>query len=176
MKFYLASSRPTIEFVKIYAEKLEALGHSITYKWWEDVEEHGEDDSAVDGEELFECAQSDMNGVLNCDVFWLLAPTEGGTGAWVELGAAIAKAAMSWEADDIMTEPHIVISGSHDRTLFSILNEVQECFETHEAAFGYISGPDIRTMRDVLEALERHVPADPPPPQTDLFGERGRRA
>jgi hypothetical protein len=35
---------------------------------------------------------------------------------------------------------------------------------------------EIRTMRDVLEALGKYVPNDPPPPQTDLFGERGRRA
>ncbi len=149
MKIYLASNRESIALVKEYAARLEALGHEITYKWWIDVERNGPDDTEVDSEVLFDCASADADGVLKCDVFWLLAPQTGGAGCWVELGMAIAKARMSWvsvtagkdddDDDDYTTEPHVLTSGADSRTLFTILNEVQECFESHSAAFDYLT-------------------------------------
>lgn len=144
-KIYIAASRTLMQDAKAYAEVLKGLGFEIAYEWWTDVEEQGDDDTLVDSEVLFDCAVADSDGVLNCDVFWLLAPKEGGTGCWVELGIAIAKARMSWtpkrgdETDDYSTEPHIVVSGAEDRTLFTILNEVQECFETHDSALAFIT-------------------------------------
>lgn len=55
MKVYLASNREQIALAKDYAAKLEALGHSITHKWWEDVERLGTaDNQEADGEELFD--------------------------------------------------------------------------------------------------------------------------
>ena len=137
MKIYLASNRENIALVKAYAAKLEELGHTITYEWWRDIETNGPDDTKIDGEILLECAESDQFGVMTADLFWLLAPREGGTGCWIELGMAIRSREL--EDSTAYTPPHIVISGAFDRTLFATLNEVDECFAEHESAFTFIT-------------------------------------
>jgi hypothetical protein len=132
VKIYLASNRENIERVKHYAVRLEALGHEITYKWWKDIEENGADDAKVSRETLIRCARADRNGVMACDLFWLLAPEDGGTGCWVELGMAMRQ-------KYAYAVPTIVVSSAQERTLFFVLEEVDDCFELHESAFTFIT-------------------------------------
>lgn len=131
MKVYLASSRENIALVKEYASKLVALGHVITYAWWLDVEQLGNDDGVSD-EDAARCANADETGVRVADVFWLLAPEKGGTGCWIELGMAIGHFIAG-------ADKSIVISGAFDRTIFSSLMEVEETFAHHERAFEFVT-------------------------------------
>lgn len=77
MKVYVATSWSNrIEAVAI-AEYLEALGHTITQKWWDYI---AEDNNK---------SQDDLHGVLECDLF-LLVTTEVLRGGLVEFGMALA--------------------------------------------------------------------------------------
>lgn len=140
-KIYIATSREFMGEAKAFAEVLTGLGHTITHPWWEDVERLGTvDNQAADGEELFACAIADVAGVEAADLFWLLAPATGGTGCWVELGMAIACRDLGDDTDEVPPDGrHVIVSGACDRTLFTILNEVDECFDTHDSAFAFIT-------------------------------------
>src|ERR1700722_1505304 len=100
----------------------------------------GGSDSKLTPEQRRTWAREELRGVLDADVFWLLAAnSRTSTGAWVELGAALTAQRMRklYEGENDYPEqrhrPLIVVSGAQwNRTLFTEL--VDQHFDTDEAA------------------------------------------
>lgn len=107
VKIYVAASRSLLSDAERLIAVLRRACHTITYDWTEAMRRNPPDDRCTDGVLIDECA-ADINGVLACDMFVLLAPESGGTGCWVELGLALASP----------RAPRIAIIGAFSRTIF----------------------------------------------------------
>ncbi len=81
MKVYIASSLHNIARVKHFEQRFEEQGATITYKW----SNHGQ---VFSEEELRKYAIGERDGVLECQLFFMVHPAR--FGAHVELGIAIA--------------------------------------------------------------------------------------
>ena len=108
MIVYIASSFSLIPRVELIAERLENMGHIIAVRWWDrawdipgegkvhttDLKERYKD---LDPDEFYRkpackiAYESDVKGVLNCDVFLFMAndTPRAYNGANVELGIAL---------------------------------------------------------------------------------------
>lgn len=87
MKIYLAAPWVDRELMPELAAKLEAAGHTLTWKWWE-TEDTSEGERTV--EALAYQALKDFRGVVECQtlVLWNSKKSEGKA---VEQGVALAK-------------------------------------------------------------------------------------
>ena len=123
---------------------LKAAGISITRDWTRPEGDIGVgSDSALTHEERVSLSNLNLQGVLDADIFWLLAANEkGSTGAWVELGAALAARRMRREFvaiahGEIFERPTIVVSGAKARrTIFTELAD--NLFNTDGEALSHI--------------------------------------
>lgn len=90
---------------------LEAAGYVITHDWTKSVDMHGANNEAktLTKEALAACAIDDVEGVASADVFVLLAPQGPSTGAWVELGVALAVGC------------DIYVSGNVEKCIFTLI-------------------------------------------------------
>lgn len=88
---YVAGSSDQLERAKSAIKALEDRGHVVTHNWVELVEAVGSA-NPVDASraERRKWAADDLRGVHKADIMWLLMPHEGGFGAAVELGYALA--------------------------------------------------------------------------------------
>lgn len=93
MKIYIASASamPHLELVEGYMRGVERAGHTITYDWTRAVRRAGSG-SPDDSNTRLEGVLNDLAGVRDADLVWLIAPPieSRSTGAWVELGYALA--------------------------------------------------------------------------------------
>lgn len=78
---YIGSSLLNVNRTRYFIAKFNDLGIGITYDWTK----HGQ---LFDPVELTKCAAAEINGVRECDVFFMLQP--GRSGTHCELGMAIA--------------------------------------------------------------------------------------
>lgn len=86
MKFYIAAKFEEKEKVKKINKILRNLGHTVTCDWTL----HKPIKPYAENPELSKAyADEEIEGIKNCDVFIQLSRKEGGTGMFVELGAAI---------------------------------------------------------------------------------------
>lgn len=92
MRVYVAGSSLQLDRVTAAMNAIEERGHEVTHDWCAEVRAvgHANPPEACLFDQL-KWARDDLAGVSDADVFWLLMPTEGGFGAAVELGYAIAK-------------------------------------------------------------------------------------
>jgi hypothetical protein len=86
---------------------LRLRGHTITHDWIRDIDRLG-DDGQCSADDLDDCATNDLAGVVAADYFWLLVPTKGGSGCFVEMGHAMGKLGPS----------RLIFSGDSVRNLF----------------------------------------------------------
>lgn len=92
MKIYVAGSSDQLERVEDMMNTLETLGFTITHDWTTSVRLVGKanpPDASLYAR--LKWGRDDLAGVSDADVLVLLMPLEGGFGAAVELGYAIAK-------------------------------------------------------------------------------------
>lgn len=79
MKIYVASSLRNIDKVRQIQQKFRDAGHNITYDWTT----HGQ---VYSSEELRKYGEAEKQGVLDCDVFFMVHPAR--AGSHVEFGYA----------------------------------------------------------------------------------------
>lgn len=129
MKIYVAAKWERRERAREIMDLLKQQGHVITHDWTH------EDDSEMDERErdeyLEECAGQDEDGVHECEVF-VIEPTTGCKGAWVEFG--IARSA---------DKPIIVIDPEKRR----------ECIFERMPNVRHV--PDLAALVDELDDIER---------------------
>jgi hypothetical protein len=120
---YVAGASREVEHVRSLMNLI-APWFRITHDWTEQVMKaraSGKSDTDFSVGERRAYARSDLDGVFEADFLWLIAPEVGTTGAWVELGAALAYGKT------------IVVSGPQlSKTIFSELATFR-C-KTHEEA------------------------------------------
>lgn len=139
MKIYVAAGRSLIDDAERLIDKLTRGGHAITYDWTKAVRSNPPDDQCTYTVLIDECSR-DIDGVIECDQFVLLAPKEGGTGCWVELGMALLAP----------RAPFIVIIGAFDRTIFRFAWDQSrrssiKCFRTIDE---YLQGMRLMPTKD----------------------------
>jgi hypothetical protein len=135
---------------RVWIAKLRAVGITITCDW---TRAEGEviysssgkvvtGDSDLDPEDRRKYALADLQGVLDADVVWMMAPDDkGSAGAWVELGAALAlhaygMAPQAWVQRGPADKHRVIVSGPKARR--SIFTELAEIYDTDEEAFAAI--------------------------------------
>lgn len=107
---------------------LEKAGYQITHDWTKAVDMHGANNEhgSLSAEEMSSCARDDYEGVQIADIFVLLAPQKPSTGAWAELGIALAYGC------------RIFIAGPCDKCIFTWLPECRK-FDTDEDLVRYMT-------------------------------------
>lgn len=115
--------------IPVIAE-LRAAGVTITHDWTRDLDAFGSaenSDADVPEEVRRRCAELDANGVRLADFVLLLAPYgRGSSGAWVELGMALAHRV-----------PVVVAGAKNRRTIFTSL--AHRLIDTDEEAIAYLT-------------------------------------
>lgn len=130
MKVYVAGASAEADMIALYMDRLRAAGLEITHDWVAGLKANiaaGKPDALLSAEERAQYAETDLDAIAEADVFWLLAPENASTGAWVELGYALSY-------QDGLS---IVVSGAaRRRCIFVSLADSQ--FEAHDTACEYI--------------------------------------
>ncbi len=92
MRIYVAGSSNEMPRVVAAMVLARESGHEITYDWVSEILKVGNaNPRTASRTQRADWAWTDIAGVEECDVLWLLAPNVGhGRGAFVELGFAIA--------------------------------------------------------------------------------------
>jgi hypothetical protein len=122
MRIYVAASSKELGRAKWAMDAVRKLGHDITHDWVQCVEEEGEANPAsASYTQRANWAEDDLCGVQEADVLWLLMPESEGFGAAVELGYALSK-----------PYKRVVVSGCHERTIFTAL--ANACYDNDGAA------------------------------------------
>lgn len=91
MNIYIASKFENVYEVALLAADLEAVGHRITYKWWELPQDKHASTTPWEGPEADELhckAKAEVDGVIRADVL-VLIPQPNMRGAWTEFGIAV---------------------------------------------------------------------------------------
>ena len=103
-------------------EALKRAGYDVTHDWTESVDMHGANNEhgTLTPAQLERCALEDYRGVRYADYFVLLAPSAASTGAWAELGMAIAFGCT------------VLIAGNCDHCIFSWMLPQSSKFATDE--------------------------------------------
>lgn len=107
--------------------KLEKQGHEMTFDWTNGTDIKPYNQNVAETQKLSDLA---LNGAIDADVF-ILIPEPGGTGMYVEYGAALAQFKMTQKPKIFLLGPHKeeVIFNFHPyavwkETLEEILNEI----------------------------------------------------
>jgi hypothetical protein len=135
---YVAGPSAILESIEGFNAALRAAGWNITFDWTAKVREAGNaspDDPSI----RRAAALADLDGVRRAEVLWLVQPSETSTstGAWVELGAALERRALSRVVTRGQVLPvFIVVSGSSKKCIFSDLAD--RCFESHDDALEFL--------------------------------------
>ena len=128
MKFYIASKFEDREIVKEYIVKLTNEGHEVSYDWTDHKQAKPYSQHPNISQEH---AITDMNGVLDADIFILISSPEKGAGYSSELGAAIA-------AKELRGKPEVLVLGEHlDLNMFYFHPHVKR-YGTIEEIIAYL--------------------------------------
>lgn len=106
-----ASAEP--ERVRWAMERVLDQGWIVALDWLDSIEQEGSANDGLSRAVRARHAEADMDGVLRADALWLLWPAEPSTGAYVELGIALASDVPVWISGD-----------GHERCIYAALAEV----------------------------------------------------
>jgi hypothetical protein len=146
-RIYRAGASSDIVRAESDIAKLKKAGWTITFDWTVEVRKAGGNASPDDLKVRREAAIADLNGVAIANVLWLAQPdgSSTSTGAWVELGYALAMRETSINRrahlarvpiESLVPLPVIVVSGSSRKCIFSDLCDAR--FESHDDALEFI--------------------------------------
>lgn len=119
MNIYIAGASSELPLVESYMDRARSAGHRITRDWCALVRTHGHANPTDPAQRRILC-MGDVDGILNCELFWLLVPKEHSIGCWVELGMAHNLGRS------------IFMSGDWGRTIFSALAD--RLYTSHDNA------------------------------------------
>ena len=133
MKIYVAGSSAELDRASNAMAFVRGRGHEITHDWVADIQreriEGGREDHELGPHEQMAFARADLQGVTAADLLWLLVPDTTSTGAWVELGWALARS------------KKIIASGKHAAgNIFCSL--AHQTFSGDQLAREYLRGLD----------------------------------
>jgi len=109
MIIYVAGASAEPERVRYAMDEVVANGWVLAQDWLKDIQLEGSANHVTE-EKRAHYAQVDLKAVARSDVFWLLAPKERTSGAWVEFGAALVR-------EDVV----VVVSGPFEQSIFCSL-------------------------------------------------------
>lgn len=132
LRVYVAGASKEPERVRAAMEAVRAAGFKITLDWLAAIEEAGAANEGLSDEDRRRYAKEDLRSVQRADVVWVLAPESTSTGAWVELGFALAiRDGCGW--NDLA----IVVSGAaRTRCIFAALADAE--FDSDEEALAWV--------------------------------------
>jgi nucleoside 2-deoxyribosyltransferase len=134
LSVYVATSSNPIEEAERYMQSVRDAGLSISFDWTVMVREAGSG-SPDDPETRKAASLRDLHGVESADILWLIKPENASTGAWVELGYALALKLADNRSET--KRPRIVVSGASKKCIFADLAD--ESFTEHADALVFIS-------------------------------------
>lgn len=137
-RIYVAGASSELDVVRGYIKQLNVAGWNITYDWTEGILIEGTANAGLTEDKRVRYADLDLSGVEDADVFWLVTPTTGGAGCFVELGAALALKRIPIVNADKKSRPLVVVSGAYERSIFTSLADKR--FATHEEALKWLVG------------------------------------
>lgn len=128
-----------------------AAGIVIAHDWTVPFDTEVLPDALLPSEDRHRHAVDDLEGVLTCDVLWLLAPeTQAGCGCWIEFGAALSA---KWLRLGRLGWPLVVASGrTSERSIFTSLADRK--FESDEDALTWIVAEHV-AQRKVVHIMQR---------------------
>lgn len=88
---YVAGASAERERVRRAMDAVRAEGWHLTLDWLAVIDAAGAANEGLDDRTRFLAAHEDLQAIRHADVVWLLAPEAQSTGAWVELGYALAQ-------------------------------------------------------------------------------------
>lgn len=107
LRVYVAGAGRDLQRVEAFVASMQLRGHVLAHDWLHHVRAAsvaGQEDKDLPDVHAARMAQGDLEGLIAADAFVLLAPGEGGSGAWTEFGFALA----------IFQGP-VVVAGPHAR-------------------------------------------------------------
>ena len=125
---YVAGGSSEAALVSSYMRRLEAFGFTITHDWTVIVLDHqarGVTDAKLTLDEAEAHARADLDGVVQADCVWLIAPIAKSEGGWFEMGVAVGDG-----------ESHTIVSGITHNIFRTKADMV---FARHEEALAYIT-------------------------------------
>jgi nucleoside 2-deoxyribosyltransferase len=90
LRVYVAGASKEPERVRWAMDSLRSAGCKVTLDWLAVIEKAGSANEGLSDAQRARAAHDDLVGVQVADVLWVLAPENTSTGAWVELGYALA--------------------------------------------------------------------------------------
>ncbi len=139
MKIYIAGASKEPERVRRWMSAARTAGLVITLDWLAVIEAVGHANEGLSDEDRTKYAVDDWRAVREADLVWLLAPENPSTGAWVELGLALAG------------QIEVIVSGpARHRSIFAALATE---YDHDEDAFAAIVVRHIRSRTGQLPRL-----------------------
>ena len=93
LRIYVAGASKDMERAEKAMAAVREMGHTITFDWCEAMRCSAQSERDMTWQDRHKYATNDYLGVKNCDVLWLLIPSDGvfSTGCCAELGIAIGR-------------------------------------------------------------------------------------
>lgn len=136
VKVYVAGSSAELERAQRAIDFIRSIGWEVVHDWVADVRrerlEGGRQDSDLSDEERRTFAHKDLTSVGDAELVWLLVPNNPSTGAWVELGYALALTRVL-----IHIAPRIIASGP--AAAGNLFCSLLDRFDTDEDAMAELS-------------------------------------
>jgi nucleoside 2-deoxyribosyltransferase len=90
VRIYVAGASKEPQRVRWAMDGVRDLGCELTLDWLAVIDAAGAANEGLNDAERRKYARADLAAVRCADLVWLLAPDNASTGAWVELGYAVA--------------------------------------------------------------------------------------
>ena len=126
LRVYVAGASKEARRCRLMMEAVQRVGAVLTLDWLSEIEKEGAANEGLTHPKRQHYAAADMRAVLDADLLFLLAPTLPSTGAWTELGVALAANATRKRQIKIITAGDEV---ARSKSIFCSLGEEVE-FDT----------------------------------------------
>jgi hypothetical protein len=124
MKIYVAGASSEIETARGWMKRLREAGFEVTVDWPTMIDQGGGVANDLPGEAARKAAWTDLRGVSDAEIFWMLVPEVETKGAWIELGYALSESVVVFMSGRI---------GFVKKCIFATLTEAVEAMSSEQA-------------------------------------------